>query len=158
MVEHHELDPYPFPEDKGALYVNEPWVIDETFLAMEQYSKGPEDEPDNVRVYVPLDLNRRAILRRLDRVISRYKYADEENELRYSSDVDMIRYQLEVYDQIWCAKGRPQEGRHSAEGIELARVIIERLEDIEDGGAEVFPFDVIDEMREDYLGLGPVER
>lgn len=158
MIEHHDMDPYPIPKDTGALYINEPWVIDETFLAMEQYSKGPENEPDNVRIYVPMDLNRQAILRRLDLVISRYKDANEGNELRYCADVNMIRYQLEIYDQIWCARKLTKEGGHSAEGIELAQAILERLENSEDGGAEVFPFDVIDEMREDYLGLGPVER
>ena len=34
----------------------------------------PEEKEDNVRIYIPVDLNREAILRRLDSVI--YHYPD----------------------------------------------------------------------------------
>ena len=29
-MEHHILDPYPIPKDKGALFVNEPWLADKS--------------------------------------------------------------------------------------------------------------------------------
>lgn len=42
---------------------------------------------DNVRIYIPMDLNREAILRRLDRVIAHYGETTEENEMDFSVDV-----------------------------------------------------------------------
>jgi hypothetical protein len=24
---HHDLDPYPIPEDRKAMFINEPWII-----------------------------------------------------------------------------------------------------------------------------------
>jgi hypothetical protein len=35
--------------------------------------REPEDKPDNIRVYIPLDINHNAILRRLDRIIAVYR-------------------------------------------------------------------------------------
>ena len=45
---------------------------------------------DNVRVYVPLDLNPKTILRRLDYVINRYGESTEKNEFHFSADVNCI--------------------------------------------------------------------
>ena len=61
-MEHHNLDIHPIPKEKAALYINEPWLIDETVEIMESQ---PDTALDNIRVYVPLDLNKEAILRRL---------------------------------------------------------------------------------------------
>lgn len=46
-------------------------------------SKGPGPQGDSIRVYVLIDINRNAILRRLDDVIMRYGEANEENELLF---------------------------------------------------------------------------
>jgi len=67
-MEHHRLDPYPIPKDKTPLYINEPWLIDKSLLEHLQH-REPEEQPDNVRIYLPMDLNQEAILRRLDRVL-----------------------------------------------------------------------------------------
>lgn len=152
MATHHDLDPYPIPKDKGALFVNEPWIADKSFLCVEQpYTKEPQDEPDNVRVYVPLDLNRHAILRRLNVIIAQYGEITWKNELDYCTDVEMIRYQLEIYDQVHHAQGLPGNAKHSEEGVALAREFVERLEEIVDGCAEVFPYEMIEELRAEYL-------
>ena len=45
-----------------------------------------------------MDLNRDAILRRLDRVIYQYGEANEDNEMEFGTDVEMILSQLEIYD------------------------------------------------------------
>ena len=45
----------------------------------------------------------------------------------------------------------PEDGRYSTEAISLVREVVERLEEIPDGCAEMFPFDVIDNLREEYL-------
>ena len=57
---HHLLDPYPIPKDKGALFINEPWLADKS---LNGYRTGtdPEKKNDNVRIYVPIDLNKEAI-------------------------------------------------------------------------------------------------
>lgn len=83
-MEHHRLDPYPIPKDKTPLCINEPWLIDKSLLEYPP-RREPDDKEDNVRIYVPMDLNRVAILRRLDRVIARYGEATEEK----------------IYDQVW---------------------------------------------------------
>lgn len=56
----------------------------------------PEDEPDNVRVYMPVDLNANAIMRRLRYVINHYKEATFDNENNFSVDVDHIVYLIEI--------------------------------------------------------------
>ena len=84
----HELDPYPIPKEKNPLFINEPWIIDKSLLEYPVHPE-PEDEEDNVRVYVPVDLNRKAILRRIDRIISQFGEANEENESEYSVEVNL---------------------------------------------------------------------
>jgi hypothetical protein len=44
------------------------------------------------------------------------------------------------------------KGEHSAEAIELIKEFIARLEEIPDGYAEIFPFELIDELKEEFLG------
>lgn len=144
-MEHHRLDPYPIPKDKTPLCINEPWLIDKSLLEYPP-RREPDDKEDNVRIYVPMDLNRAAILRRLDRVIAHYGEATEENEMEFSVDVGMIVSQVEIYDQAWFVRHVPEKGEHSNEAKELVRDIIARLKEIPDGCAECFPFDTIDEL------------
>lgn len=47
-MEHHRLDPYPIPEDKTPLYLNEPWLTDKSLLEYPQHVE-PEEQTDNVR-------------------------------------------------------------------------------------------------------------
>ncbi len=148
---HHKLDPYPFPKDKGALYINEPWIADKTLL---EYPKDSDidQKNDNVRIYVPIDLNKDAILRRLDRIIYHYEEANEANESEFRTDVNMLIAQVEIYDQIWYVKHMPKDGGHSVEAAELVREFVAKLEDIPDGCSECFPFDTIDELKAEYFG------
>ena len=98
MSTHHMLDIAPIPEK--VLYINEPWLIDSSFDGMEKVSEEPDSNPDNVRVYLPLDLNAEAILRRLRYVIYRYGEANEANESNYGADVNRLVSQIEIYDQV----------------------------------------------------------
>lgn len=50
-----------------------------------------------------------------------------------------------------CATKMPKKGEHSREAKELVTEIIARLEDIPDGCAECFPFELIDELKQEYL-------
>ncbi len=88
------------PKDQEALFVNEPWLLDKSIIDY-PFSKEPEPYPDNIRIYLPLDLNKKAILRRLDHVIFRYKEATFENEVRFSIEVDRLIDQIAIYDRIW---------------------------------------------------------
>lgn len=63
----------------------------------------------------------------------------------------MIISQLEIYDQIWFVRHMPKKGEHSREAKKLAAEIVDRLEEIPDCGAECFSFELIDELKEEYL-------
>ena len=41
--------------------------------------------------------------------------------------------------------------RHSNKGTALIKEIIETLEDIPNGRAEIFPFELIDDLKEEYI-------
>lgn len=64
-MKHHRLDSYPIPKDKTPLLYNEPWLIGKSLLEHLQH-REPEIQPDNIRIYIPMDLNQEAILRYLD--------------------------------------------------------------------------------------------
>ena len=122
-MEHHRLDPYPIPKDKTPLCINEPWLIDKSLLEYPP-RREPDEKEDNVRIYVPMDLNRAAILRRLDRVIAHNGEATEENEMEFSVDVGMIVSQVEIYDQVWFVRHVPEKGEHSNEAKELVGKVV----------------------------------
>ena len=151
-MEHHTLDVHPIPKEKTPMFINEPWLIDRTiFETATSLSPEPEQEEDNIRVYIPLDINREAIFRRLHEIVYRYEEANEANEFNFESEVEQLVSQIEIYDQIWYVRHMPKEGKHSAEAISLVREFISRLEEIPDGCAETFPFEMIDELTEEYL-------
>lgn len=112
----------------------------------------PERQEDNVRIYVPIDLNREAILRRLREIINRYEEANEDNEMDFESEVWRIVSQIEIYDQIWSVRNTSNVGEHSKKAVDLIAEFIAVLEEIPDGCAETFPFEMIDELRAEYLG------
>lgn len=62
MADHHPLDVWPLPRDQKPMFINEPWLVDESIYletyAQMQAAREPEDQPDNRRVYIPLDLNK----------------------------------------------------------------------------------------------------
>ena len=152
-MEHHTLDAFPNPKDKPPLYGNEPWLIDRSmeWIMETGYMPEPLPDDDNIRIYIPMDLNKNAILRRLDYIIHHYKEANEKNEMDFSCDVVNLINQIEIYDQIWFVRHMPEEGKHSAEAIELVKEFIEYLEDIPDGCAEVFPFSTIEKLRREFI-------
>lgn len=143
---HHDLDIYPMPKDKAPLYVNEPWIVDGSLL---EGCTGEVNIPDdNIRVYVPLDISKDVILLRLKIIISKYGEANESNEFDFSREVRQLVYQIELYDQVWKA-------RNSVDGVDMIVELVEEfvaiLEQISDGCAENFPFDLIEELKNDYL-------
>lgn len=106
---------------------------------------------DNVRIYVPLDLNATRILNRLQQIYQIMESPDDTNELEFSYQVGKIISQLEIYDQAWVARDlgnavRIKEHLHSKNGIELAGKIVSILLR-DEGYAERFPYDVEDKLK-----------
>lgn len=152
-TEHHNIDVHPIPRDKTPRFINEPWLIDPSIVGeyISDRTADPEPESDNIRIFVPMDLNAEAILRRLRYVIARYKEADERSESDFRQEVLQIYSQIEIYDQIWYVRHMPKgDEEHSAEAKRLIERFVKELEEIPDGCAETFPFDMIDELREEY--------
>lgn len=146
-----KLDPYPIPKDKTPLYINDATLAERFDYAEKKGLDVPSDE-DNVRVYIPLDINKKLILNRLEMLINYFEEANEDNEFNFSMDVEKLITQIEIYDRVWYLKKMPQEGDHSKEAIELVGEFVAMLEEIPDGCAELFPFEIIDELRQKYLG------
>lgn len=153
---HHIIDTYPNPRESATRFINEAWLIDSTIAVTPDKQTSPETETDNIRIYVPLDLNKKAILRRLDEIIAQYGEATEENEFAFEIDVERLFMQVEIYDQIWYIHHMPkdiQKIRHSVEAMELVREFVVRLENIQDIDSEYFPFRMIRELKQEYLGI-----
>ena len=148
MRKRHKLDVEPIPQK--VLYINEPQLADPTILEFEK-PLHEELQEDNVRIYVPLDLSKKSILRRLRWVISRYGIAMERNESEYRSEVYHLLEQAEIYDQVHYARKPDLKSAHSAQGMELMRSFIAELEAIPEGDSEVFPYELIDELKAEYL-------
>ncbi len=151
MTYHHRIDPKPVPEQVS--YINEPWLVDETKMPMQEGKFRPEElidkSSDNVRVYIPLDINHAAVIRRLYAVMQKYGEANEANEFAFEADVCRLVAQVEIYDQIHYLRGN-MEGKHSEEARTLIRDFVGQLKEIPDGSAELFPFELIDELEEEY--------
>ena len=160
----HKLDCKPIPEN--VLYINELDLADsvpyETNIEMEKALTGKCKEEggvlpdDNVRIYVPIDINADAIMRRLHLLFVTMDYPTEDNESAYSFAVRRIISQLEIYDQVCVTRNfensvQKELGgvRHSREGIELAKRIADYLEE-NDGTAELFPWDEIEKLRKEF--------
>ena len=160
----HKLDSKPIPED--VLYINELNLVDslpyETKIDMEKALTGKCKEEggvlpdDNVRIYVPIDINADAIMRRLHLLFVTMDYPTEDNESAYSFAVRRIISHLEIYDQVCVTRNfensvQKELGgvRHSREGIELAKRIADYLEE-NDGTAELFPWDEIEKLRKEF--------
>ena len=152
-MEHHNLDIHPILKDSNPIFINEPWLIDPSLQWRQEtgYDPAPLDDPDNIRVYVPLDLCKESILRRLSEVISRHGEASEKNEADYSYDVVMLISQIEIYDQVWFARHMPKEGKHSVEAIELVKEFVQKLKEIEVYDAETFPYSTIDKLKLEFI-------
>ena len=152
-MEHHNLDIHPIPKESNPIFINEPWLVDSSLQWRQEtgYDPAPLDDTDNIRVYVPLDICKESILRRLSEVISRYGEASEKNEADYSYDVVMLIAQIEIYDQVWFVRHMPREGKHSVEAIELVKEFVQKLEEIEVYDAETFPYSTIDKLRKEFI-------
>lgn len=151
----HTIDIHPEPIEEEPRFVNEPLLIDSSLFKYGDYKSEPEKEEDNTRVYVPLDLNREAFLRRLKSIINHYGWSTEENESDFRSDVDMLIEQIKIYDMIWYSWTKRESNmsdtrQHSLKAIAIVKEVIGLLEDIPDGCAELFPGITIDALCKEF--------
>ena len=161
---HHDLDIKPVPEK--VLYVNDPTMgtIAEPYLKIDEYEMAKTGKKqaesgvlpdDNVRIYVPMDLNGSIIMQELSTLYAILGSPDYKNELNLAVLTDKIIKKLEIYDQIWVSRDvgntvQMENGiRHSKQGIVIAQEILEFLEENE-GCAEKFPYETIDHLREEW--------
>ena len=94
--------------------------------------KGGILPDDNVRIYVPPDLNADQILHRLRGIYRVMESPDDMNESDFWVETNKIVAQLEIYDQVWVARNlkdavRINDNIHSPKGIQLAKEIISVL-------------------------------
>ena len=107
---HHNLDIYPIPKDKSPMFINEPYLIDQSLLSDSLIIQDELNE-DNIRVYIPLDINREAVLRRIKMIIEKYGEANKENEAAFQLEIETIIAHIEIYDQIWFVRSMPSQGK-----------------------------------------------
>lgn len=96
-----------------------------------------------------MDISHAAVLRRLSSIIHKYGEANEDNEFTFALEVCSLISQIGIYDQIHYVRSGA-EGKHSKEACELVREFVVQLKEIPDGCAELFPFELIDELEEEY--------
>lgn len=160
MTTHHDLDISPIPEK--VLYVNDLALADGVMPLIEHEVEEPRElleaqqAADNVRVYVPIDINEDSLLRMLKNVIDHYQESSEANEFDFSWAVSAVLTRLEIYDQVWSVREGDADRKHSKKAEQVMRKFIQMLEEIPDACAEQFPFELIDELRLEY-GFEPRE-
>ena len=101
----------------------------------------------------PIDLNAEAILRKLRSIIRRYGEANEANESDHGAEVRRLVSQIEwfVREGHFDSDKDGKIGVHSVKAVELVRQFSALLERIPVGCAELFPVDLIEELKEEYL-------
>ena len=153
-MEHHNLDDFPIPKEKQPIFINEPWLIDRSleWIMETGYTAEPLPDEDNVRVYIPMDISKEAILRRLRWIIQKYgSVSFWNNESDFSCDVDRLVSQIEIYDQYWLLHGASSDGKHCVKTIELVKEFVDILKDIDEGDSEMFPYNVMEELEQEYF-------
>ena len=162
---HHMLDIHPFPKD--VLYINEFELVDvvnnydsekkyEKALSGKSKKEGGVLPDDNVRIYMPVDLNADYIINRLRDVLVSFGSTTEENESALTAEVGRLVSQLEIYDQVWTVRdlknayrNTPEGAPHCPQGKELAQKFIDVLMENE-GTGDSFPYNIVNGVREAF--------
>jgi hypothetical protein len=162
---HHNLDVHPIP--KEVFYINDLTLVTELYSCMlvpdyEKVLSGKTKKEggilpdDNVRIYVPMDLNPENIMQQLYSLYDMLGIPTEKNEHYYWSCVGKLIAQLEIYDQVSVVRDLehavqkiPNGPMHSPKAIELAQKMAKYMLD-NDGCAELFPFEEIEKLQNDF--------
>ena len=162
---HHMLDIHPFPKD--VLYINEFELGDvvNTYDSQKKHDKALSGKckkeggvlpDDNVRIYVPIDLNADYIINRLRDILASFGSPSENNESALTVEVGKLVAQLEIYDQACTVRNlknaqrnTPDSDLHCTQGKELAKNFIAMLMENE-GTGDSFPYSIVNELREGF--------
>lgn len=161
----HKLDVKPIPED--VIYINElDFLLPDVYCdreELEQAATGLTEKDggilpdDNVRIYVPLDLNADSIIAQLEQLYEELGSPTEDNELVYLSGVGRIIRELEIYDQVMTVRDlsnavqkEPGGVYHSKKGIALAKRMVD-IFNADEGTAEMYPYIQIEQLTEEFL-------
>ncbi len=102
---------------------------------------------DNVRIYVPIDVNGDFLLWRLRSLCESLGFPDEENEGAYREGVGQLISLLRVYD---AAQAEIEKVcGHSRAAIHVAMEMVRCLE-AQEGTAECFPYEEIETLRSEF--------
>lgn len=145
----------PTPED--AVFVNDLSLASplhygtraayEAALTGKRKAEGGVLPDDNVRIYVPMDLNADFLLWRLHSLYESLGFPDEGNESAYQEAVGQLISLLQVYD---AAQAEKEQARgHSRKGKRLASEMIRCMEEHE-GTAEHFPYEEMGMLGAEY--------
>ena len=110
---HHDLDIKPIPEK--VLYVNDLTMgtIAEPYSTIREYeiaktgkkqAEGGILPDDNVRIYVPMDINHSIIMQELRILYAMLGSPDDKNETNIATLTDKVIQKLEIYDQVWAVR------------------------------------------------------
>lgn len=162
---HHTLDIHPFPKD--VLYINEFELVDvvNTYDSQKKHDKALSGKckkeggvlpDDNVRIYVPIDLNADYIINRLRDILASFGSPSENNESALTVEVGKLVAQLEIYDQACTVRNlknayrnTPDSDLHCTQGKELAKNFIAVLMENEWTG-DSFPYNIVNGVREAF--------
>ena len=115
-----------------------------------QFRKKDRKWEEHPPVYYKIEVSPELILTRLHRLEMIYHMATESNEYCISEDVQHLLEQIAVWDRTM--KRRDSiKAKHHPETIEFMREFIKALEEFPNGGAELFPFEMIDKLTKEYL-------
>lgn len=144
---HHTLDIYPI--HKKVLFINEPQLADRTVLELHEIPESEIQSKDNVRIYIPLDLNQKAILRRLRTIYRRYGSPTEANESALEKEIGTLVSQIKLYDQVWFAREEDFGNGHSEKAIHLVKQFQNILRE-KKGWAEISPYDLVETLEREF--------
>lgn len=137
-----------FSEDFG-------WKDDDLkLLEGKKISEGGLLPEDNVRIYVPMDINQKLILFKLELLFDELGELTWRTESEYARRVWQLMTLLKVYDQSLIAQGsfptvQTGETVHSKLAIETAKKMC-RILMRNEGTGDTFPYDEIAELSQEY--------
>ena len=168
---HHDLEIKPIPEN--VLYVNDPFMgtIAEPYEKINEHEMAKTGKTkeeggilpdDNVRIYVPLDLNRSQIMQELCLLYGMLGSPGYSNEVNLAILTEKVIQKLEIYDQVWVARDAENAVQmkngiyHSKQGIALAQEIIDFMEEDaefleeDEAQADTSPYEIIDRLKDEW--------
>lgn len=123
-------------------------------LEGKKISEGGLLPEDNVRIYVPMDINQEQILFKLESIFDELGELTWRTESDYAVRVWQLMTLLKVYDQSLIAQGsfptvQTGETVHSKLAIETAKKMC-RILIRNEGTGDTFPYDEIAELSQEY--------